>query len=120
MTNYRRNIVPGATYFFTVNLADRRSHLLVDEIEALRAAFRIVRGRYPFSLDAIAVLPDHPALGVQAAYILFDLADNNWILPPDVQVQLPLSTTTTLDFVQVRSRFSLRGDALQHVDRILE
>jgi REP-associated tyrosine transposase len=59
MTGYRRNIVPGATYFFTVNLADRRSRLLVDEIEALRVAFRATRLRHPFALDAIVVLPDH-------------------------------------------------------------
>jgi putative ABC transport system substrate-binding protein len=72
------------------------------------------------SFGTFAVLPDHTALGVQAANILFDLADNHWILPPGAQVQLPLSTTTTLDLVQVRDRFSLRFDALQHVDRILE
>jgi putative ABC transport system substrate-binding protein len=72
------------------------------------------------SFGTFAVLPDHTALGVQAADILFNLAENNWILPPDAQVQLPLSTTTTLDLVQVRDRFSLRPDALQHVDRILE
>ena len=59
MTNYRRNAVPGATYFFSVNLADRRSRLLVDEVEALRAAFRLTRRRHPFALNAIAVLPDH-------------------------------------------------------------
>jgi putative ABC transport system substrate-binding protein len=72
------------------------------------------------SFGTFAVLPDHTALGVQAANILFDLAENNWVLPPDAQVQLPLSTTTTLDFIQVRDRSSLRADALQHVDRILE
>jgi hypothetical protein len=72
------------------------------------------------SFGTFAVLPDHTALGVQAAGILFDLAENNWVLPPNAQVQLPLSTTTTLDFVQVRQRFPLRADALQHVDRINE
>ena len=29
MADYRRVFVPGATYFFTLNLADRRSDLLV-------------------------------------------------------------------------------------------
>jgi hypothetical protein len=72
------------------------------------------------SFGTFAVLPDHTALGVQAASILFDLAENNWVLPQNAQVQPPLSTTTTLDFVQARQRFSLRGDALQHVDRINE
>jgi hypothetical protein len=72
------------------------------------------------SFGTFAVLPDHTALGVQAASILFDLAENQWVLPPDAQVQLPLSTTKSLDLEQVRARFSLRPDALQHVDRILE
>jgi putative transposase len=59
MPNYRRNRVPGATYFFTVNLRDRRSGLLVTEIDALRAAVRDVRRRSPFRVDAWVVLPDH-------------------------------------------------------------
>ncbi len=33
MPNYRRARVPGATYFFTINLRDRSSDLLVREIE---------------------------------------------------------------------------------------
>jgi len=36
LSDYRRNGVPGGTYFFTVNLHDRSSDLLVAEIEALR------------------------------------------------------------------------------------
>jgi putative transposase len=59
MTEYRRNFIPGGSYFFTVNLADRRSALLTDHIEDLRAAFRHVHGRHPFTIDAIVVLPDH-------------------------------------------------------------
>jgi hypothetical protein len=72
------------------------------------------------SFGTFAVLPDHTRLGVQAASILFDLAENHWTLPPDAQVLPPLSTTTTLDLVQAQGRFSLRPDALDHVDRILE
>lgn len=59
MVRYRRNFVPGATYFFTVTLADRRSSALVDHVGALRQAFRICRHERPFSIDAIVVLPDH-------------------------------------------------------------
>ena len=59
MTRYRRNLLPGATYFFTVNLAERRLRLLTDRIDLLRAAFRSVRERHPFTLDAVVVLPDH-------------------------------------------------------------
>jgi len=41
MPRYRRNWVPGGTYFFTVNLLQRRdSRLLVEHIESLREAVR--------------------------------------------------------------------------------
>jgi putative transposase len=59
MTRYRRNFVPGASYFFTVNLHDRSSRLLANHIEPLRTAFRTVRARHPFEIAAIVVLPDH-------------------------------------------------------------
>ncbi len=59
MPNYRRNRVPGATYFFTVNLADRHSTLLTTHIGALRAAVQKVRTQSPFHIDAWVVLPDH-------------------------------------------------------------
>jgi putative transposase len=59
MTNYRRNFVPAGSFFFTVNLIDRHSYLLTEKIDLLREAFRYVRTRRPFTLDAIVVLPDH-------------------------------------------------------------
>ncbi len=59
MSNYRRHFVPGGTFFFTVNLADRRSSLLIDRIDLLRAAIKEIRQRFPFTLEAIVVLPDH-------------------------------------------------------------
>ena len=59
MTAYRRNLLAGGTYFFTVNLADRRQRLLTENIECLRAAFRYTRRLHPFTIEAIVVLPDH-------------------------------------------------------------
>jgi len=59
MTNYRRNFIPGGSHFFTVNLADRHSHLLTENIGLLRAAFRYTHERHPFTIEAIVVLPDH-------------------------------------------------------------
>ncbi|MCU0833898.1 MAG: transposase [Chromatiaceae bacterium] len=60
MTDYRRLKTPGATWFFTVNLAQRRgSRLLVDQIDGLRGAIRKVKTAHPFAIDAIVVLPDH-------------------------------------------------------------
>jgi putative transposase len=59
MVSYRRNFLPGGTYFFTVTLADRRSAALFDHIDALRAAFRVARRERPFAIDAVVILPDH-------------------------------------------------------------
>jgi putative transposase len=59
MVRYRRNLVPGGTFFFTVALADRRSSALVDHVGLLRAAFRQARNRSPFVIEAIVILPDH-------------------------------------------------------------
>lgn len=59
MVAYRRNFVPGGTYFFTVTLRDRHSRLLVEHIDDLRAAYDRVRRERPFTSDAIVVLPDH-------------------------------------------------------------
>jgi putative transposase len=59
MTNYRRNFLAGGTFFFTVNLADRRLRLLIEHVDGLRAAIREVRERHPFTIDAMVVLPDH-------------------------------------------------------------
>ncbi|UCJ17488.1 transposase [Pseudomonas sp. MM211] len=59
MSNYRREWMPGGTYFFTVTLADRRSTLLTDAIEVLRQAYGNAAHSMPFQTIAICVLPDH-------------------------------------------------------------
>jgi putative transposase len=59
VVGYRRNFVPGGTFFFTVALADRRSTLLTTSVAELRMAFHTVRGERPFDIDAIVILPDH-------------------------------------------------------------
>ncbi|WP_346426964.1 hypothetical protein [Methylomonas sp. Kb3] len=59
MPNYRRNRIPGGTYFFTVNLLERKSTLLIEHIAELREAVRVVREKQPFHIDAWVVFPDH-------------------------------------------------------------
>jgi putative transposase len=69
MPNYRRAFVPGGSWFYTVNLLDRRQTLLIDHADALRTAFEETQRKYPFAIEAIVVLPDH----LHAI----------WTLPPD-------------------------------------
>ena len=60
MTEYRRARVPGATYFFTVNCAERKGNsILTDNIDILRNAFRKVKNDHPFEINAITILPEH-------------------------------------------------------------
>ena len=59
MVHYRRNRIPGGSYFFTVALHNRRSHVLTEQINFLRKAFRQTQSRQPFSIDAIVILPEH-------------------------------------------------------------
>ncbi len=59
MTNYRRYRIKGGTCFFTVNLLNRRSDLLIKHIQLLRDALLTVKIHHPFTIDAMTVLPDH-------------------------------------------------------------
>lgn len=60
MPNWRRAWWPGGTWFFTVNLLERRgNHLLVERIDLLRQSVAWVRQAHPFSIHAWVVLPDH-------------------------------------------------------------
>jgi putative transposase len=60
MPNYRRWCVPGATYCFTV-VTCRRTPIFHDltAVRLLGEVMRAVRGRFPFCVPAIVLLPDH-------------------------------------------------------------
>lgn len=70
-------------------------------------------------LGTLAVVPDHEALGLQAANLIFDLADNNWKIEGR-GLDLPLSVKTIVDMKQARERFGLKPNAERHIDRPLE
>jgi len=86
MPEYRRNFLPGATYFFTVVTLERRP-ILTTAIGrmCLRKATEEVRGERPFDLLACVLLPDH----IHAV----------WTLPPD-DVNFPVR------WRQIKERFT--------------
>ena len=59
MVNYRRSQIKGGTYFFTVNLQNRKETYLTNYIEQLRESFRTTKQQYPFEIIASVILPDH-------------------------------------------------------------
>ena len=60
VSNYRRYRVEGATYFFTLVADGRQTFLCHDDSRALLRRLLIeCRKRWPFTIDAIVLLPDH-------------------------------------------------------------
>ncbi|NJN47476.1 MAG: transposase [Candidatus Competibacteraceae bacterium] len=60
MTEYRRAKLAGATYFFTVNCAERRGNwLLVNHVDRLRQVIRQVKTKHPLTIEAMVILPEH-------------------------------------------------------------
>jgi putative transposase len=57
---YRRAWQLGGTYFFTVNLLQRRNNdLLTRHIDLLRQVVNAVKKQHPFIIHAWVVLPEH-------------------------------------------------------------
>ena len=67
----------------------------------------------------MAVVPDHEALGLQAANLIFDLSETGWQVEGH-PVELPLSVKTVVDVNLMRDSFGLQPDALKHMDKALE
>ena len=59
MVNYRRDYSPGASYFFTLALINRKAHYLTQYIDYLGHAFRAIKLKSHFITEAIVILPDH-------------------------------------------------------------
>ncbi|MBI9050996.1 MAG: transposase [Anaerolineaceae bacterium] len=60
MPDYRRIFIPGATYFFTVVTYHRKPILTNPESrKILRTVWLDVQSRFPFTIDAICLLPNH-------------------------------------------------------------
>ncbi len=60
MSNYRRSNTAGACYFFTVVTCQRKKIFSDNEnIDVLRGAFRKIKKRQPFEIEAIVILHDH-------------------------------------------------------------
>jgi len=56
---YIRSDIKAGSFFFTVNLLNRKSTLLIDHIESLKCAINNVKRKHPFTINAMVVLPEH-------------------------------------------------------------
>ncbi len=90
---------------------------LGDRLPLIVGAANLVNPASP--LGTIAVVPDHEALGLQAANLIFELADDGWKVQSH-PTELPLSVKTVVDIRSARDHFGLRVEALKHIDRPME
>ncbi len=57
---YRRAFIPGGSFFFTLVTEQRRLFFLDGKnVDTLREAFRNVKTKRPFDIEAIVIMPDH-------------------------------------------------------------
>ena len=69
--DYRRIWHPGGTYFFTINLLQRKTNeLLITHIHALRESIKTVNVNHPFKIHGWVVLPEH-------MHCLVELSEND-------------------------------------------
>ena len=57
--NYRRVRKNAGTFFFTVNLQNRDSDLLITHRHLLKQSLLIVQKQYTFTINSMVLLPDH-------------------------------------------------------------
>ena len=72
-----------------------------------------------FRFGTFALLPDHEALGVQAAQLLFELEESEW-RADSIAVQEPVAVKKVLNVSQARRLTELNEDALRGIDVIIE
>ena len=66
-----------------------------------------------------AVVPDHEALGVQAAQLIYKLAEEGWRVDGQ-PIEPAISTVTIANLPQLKERFGLREGAAERVDQAVE
>jgi len=70
------------------------------------------------NFGTLAVIPDHVALGSQAADMVFDIRDNGWKCEKG-RVYPPLAIIKAVNLFQMRRRFNVSEDKLKGIDKKL-
>lgn len=104
MRTYIRDKTKGGTYFLTVNLANRKSELLIKHINEFRRAYQLTKQNHNFELHAMILLPDH----VHTIITLAEISDNYAVIIASIKThfsrQIKKSTSETINYSRIRSR----------------
>jgi len=72
-----------------------------------------------FRFGTFALLPDHEALGVQAAQLLFELEESDW-QADGIPVQQPVEVKKVLNVPEAKRLATLNDEALRNIDVLIE
>ncbi len=71
------------------------------------------------NFGSYAIVPDHYALGIQAASMIFDIMDEDWSLD-NIDIQQPLSVKKIVNMkVMTKKGISVNKERLQEVDEVI-
>jgi hypothetical protein len=73
----------------------------------------------PNRAGSFAMIPDHRALGGQAADLVFDLSESHWSIGSR-ELQAPISIRTVADIGRAHRFYGLQANALQLIDDAIE
>ncbi|MBN1576563.1 MAG: hypothetical protein JW913_08425 [Chitinispirillaceae bacterium] len=71
------------------------------------------------NFGTFAVLPDHVALGSQAAGMVYEIKDNNWVCE-EHRVDPPLAVYKIINLLQAKKRFTVSDEKLKSIDKKLK
>jgi putative ABC transport system substrate-binding protein len=71
------------------------------------------------NFGTLAVIPDHTALGVQAAALIINTRENNWEVSPG-NVDPVLSVYKVLNLKQAQKFFNVKKENISGIDKVLE
>ena len=68
MANYKRLFLTGHSYYFTI-VTHQREPILINNIKLLRESFQESKLYYPYTINAIVILPDHIHMIITPKYV---------------------------------------------------
>ncbi|MBU5617476.1 transposase [Psychrobacter sp. TAE2020] len=104
MRSYLRDKSKDGTYFFTMNLLDRKSQLLTTHANQFRQAYRITKQNHNFQLHALILLPDH----IHILITLAEESDNYAVIISSLKTHFSRQITKSDDEMINQSRIKKR------------
>ena len=122
----RKRIEVDAIWVLNDNQLLQRKHLLNGWLPALKGNRTpiVVNVRSlvskEVSFGTFAVLPDHEALGNQAAQLIASIANKDWVLSQPGKFEYPITVEKVLDLKFARKNLLLKEQQLTNIDQLIE